>query len=86
MCTANKVEEFEVMFIRLLHILAHHPDLENLNEEVPRNESSEDGDAGTTATHERDHETLMSLAKSGALTRSRSAHADGCAAGTSSSS
>jgi hypothetical protein len=63
--SAIKVEEFEMLFIRLLHLLAHHPDLETLNEEVPPTEASEDGDEPDITRHrkEHDHETLMSLAK-----------------------
>jgi sister chromatid cohesion protein PDS5 len=56
-----RVEELEIPFVRVLHLLAHHPDLDKLNDVAGEDSSEADGEEATPK--QTKHETLLSLSK-----------------------
>jgi hypothetical protein len=57
-----RVEELELPFVRVLHMLAHHPDLDTLNDAVANPDTSEADDEEATPKQTK-HEVLLALSK-----------------------
>lgn len=55
------MEELEIPFVRVLHLLAHHPDLDKLHDVAGEDGSEVDGEEA--APKQTKHETLLSLSK-----------------------
>jgi hypothetical protein len=56
-----RMEELEMPFVRVLHLLAHHPDLDKLNDVAGEDGSEMEGEEATPK--QTKHETLLSLSK-----------------------